>query len=52
LFYDQFTYKVIIQFVKVRGFVGIGEANPDRRLQEQKVSLWKAQERFSIVCFK
>jgi hypothetical protein len=50
LFHDEFTYKVIIEFVKVRGCVGVGEANSNRRLQEQQVSLWQAQKRLSNTC--
>jgi len=33
------TYESIIQFGEVRGCVGVGEANPNRRLQEEQVGL-------------
>lgn len=35
------TYKIIIKIGEVRGCVGVGEADPNRRLQEQEVSLWQ-----------
>ena len=37
------TYESIIQFGEVRGCVGVGEANPNRRLQEEQVGLWQEQ---------
>ena len=37
------TYESIIQFGEVRGCVGVGEANTNRRLQEEQVGLWQEQ---------
>jgi hypothetical protein len=40
---SETTYECIILFGEVRGCVGVGEANPNRRLQEEQVGLWQEQ---------
>lgn len=35
------TYKIIIEVGEVRGSVGVGEANPNRRLHEEQVGFWQ-----------
>ena len=49
--YAIITYKIIIEAGEVRGCVCVGEANPNRRLQEEQVGLWQGTiQMFLLLC--
>ena len=50
-YYSIITYKIIIEAGEVRGCVCVGEANPNRRLQEEQVGLWQGTiQMFLLLC--